>query len=138
MDYAKKGFGAMSEEPTAAEVMYDTAIEAMDGKIRRLEEGGEKPAAAPARASSSQHEQQHRSLDDGEGFDFSALGDRLKAKPWAESLEALKDPVGSAESLKDTYVGAAGEKVPDSFLGAGDLQRIRCELFAEDYNSPAV
>jgi len=132
MGDVKESARKASEEPTAAEVTYDTMIEAIDGKLQRLEEGGDAaPAAAPKRAAAAAPAAASEP-DDDEGLDFSALGDLLKEKLGGVA-ESLKDPVGSAKSLKDKYVGAVGDKVSDLTEGISTSD----ELFEEYYDTPA-
>ncbi len=146
MGYAKAGFDAMSKEKTDAEKVMDAALASKDAKIGRLLEEGkdfetksgdriEEALNAPARkagAARGAGAARKAGADEGEGLDFSALGDLLKEKLGGVA-ESLKDPVGSAKSLKDKYVGAVGDKVSDLTEGISTSD----ELFEEYYDTPA-
>jgi hypothetical protein len=142
MGYAKEGFDAMSKEDTDAEKVMNTAIASKDAKIGRLLQEGkdfetksgdriEEALNAPARGAGAARKAA-KGADEGEGLDFSALGDLLKEKLGGVA-ESLKDPAGAAKSLKDKYVGAVGDKVSDLTEGISTSD----ELFEEYYDTPA-
>jgi|TARA_B100000902_G_scaffold399384_1_gene469987 hypothetical protein len=140
MGNLKESARKASEEKTDAEKIVDLAISAKDANIGHLLNQGndfetksgariEEVLNDPARGAGAARK---AGADEGEDLDFSALGDLLKEKLGGVA-ESLKDPVGSAKSLKDKYVGAVGDKVSDLTEGISTSD----ELFEEYYDTPA-
>ena len=136
MGVLKEAARKASEEKTNAEKIADIVIASKDANIDRLlGEKGDFEVRSDARieeAINGPSAPAASEPDDGEGLDFSALGDLLKEKLGGVA-ESLKDPVGSAKSLKDKYVGAVGDKVSDLTEGISTSD----ELSEEYYNTPA-
>jgi len=156
MGYAKKGFGAMSEEPTAAEATYDTMIEAIDGKIRRLEEGGGEPAA-PKRAAAVEEDMlvegvpsETPTLEEfGDSFDFMEgsedypAGRAKKSARKVKRRSKRKSKLEGGEPLIATEAGRTIDEIgaPERGLGeyAADAMAESAEPAPEvDYTDQAI
>jgi len=148
MGYAKKGFGAMSEEPTAAEATYDTMIEAIDGKLRRLEEGGGEPAA-PKRAAAVEEdmlvegvpaetptleEMQSRNAEFGDSFDFMEGSEDYpagRAKKSARKVKRRSKRKGK-EPLIATEAGRTIDEIAAPELQVDVSKAAKAEVVSED------
>ena len=157
MGYAKAGFGAMSEEPTAAEATYDTMIEAIDGKLRRLQEGGGEPAApkraAPKRAAAVEEdmlvegvpaetptleEMQSRNAEFGDSFDFMEgsedypAGRAKKSARKVKSRSKRKSKLKGEEPLIATEAGRTIDEIAAPELQVDVSKAAKAEIVSED------
>lgn len=148
MGYAKKGFGAMSEEPTDAEATYDTMIEAIDGKLRRLQEGGGEPAA-PKRAAAVEEdmlvegvpaetptleEMQSRNAEFGDSFDFMEGSEDYpagRAKKSARKVKRRSKRKGK-EPLIATEAGRTIDEIAAPELQVDVSKAAKAEVVSED------
>ena len=150
MGYAKAGFDAMSKEPTAAEATYDTMIEAIDGKLRRLEEGGDAaPAVAPKRAATVEEdmlvegvpaeaptleEMQSRNAEFGDSFDFMEGSEDYpagRAKKSARKVKRRSKRKGK-EPLIATEAGRTIDEIAAPELQVDESKAAKAEVVSED------
>jgi len=152
----KEALGGISEKPTAAEVTYDTMIEAIDGKIRRLEEGGGEPAA-PKRAAAVEEDMlvegvpsETPTLEEfGDSFDFMEgsedypAGRAKKSARKVKRRSKRKSKLEGGEPLIATEAGRTIDEIgaPERGLGeyAADAMAESAEPAPEvDYTDQAI